>query len=59
MPTQTVPSWSPGDDFYGVNNYRDVRVSNISPAVITRDYRAAPVINNSVIPNYTTDRAAI
>ena len=46
----------PRNDFYGVNNYRNVRVSNISPAAITRDYRAAPVVNNAVIPNYTTDK---
>jgi len=46
----------PRNDFYGVNNYRSVRVSNISPAAITKDYRAAPVVNNAVIPNYTTDK---
>ena len=40
-------------NFYGVNNYRTVRVADIKPTTIN-DYRAAPVVNNTVINNYTT-----
>ena len=44
------------NDFYRVNNYRDVRVTNINRTAILNDYRAAPVVNNTVIKNFTTDR---
>ncbi|MFZ2642734.1 MAG: DUF6600 domain-containing protein [Verrucomicrobiia bacterium] len=43
-------------DFYGVRDYRKVRVSNISHAAMVRNYRAAPVVNNTVINNYSTNR---
>ena len=43
------------DHFRGVENYRDVRVSNIHPNIIN-NYSAAPVVNNTVIKNYTEDR---
>ena len=46
----------PQNDFYGVSNYRDVRVPNINPATIINDYRAAPVVNDKVINNYTTSK---
>jgi len=46
----------PQNDFYGVSNYRNVRVTNINPATIINNYRAAPVVNNTVINNYTTDK---
>ena len=46
----------PQKDFYRVNNYRDVRVINVDRTTIIKDYRAAPVVNNTVIKNYTTDR---
>lgn len=42
------------DNFYRVNNYRDVRVTNINRTAIINDYRAAPVVNDTVIKNYTT-----
>ena len=46
----------PQNDFYGVNNYRNVRVTNINSATIINNYRTAPVINNTVINNYTTNK---
>ena len=42
------------NNFYGVNNYTKVRVTNINPTAIINSYRAAPVVNNTVINNYTT-----
>ena len=44
------------NDFYRVNNYRDVRVINVNRTTLINDYRAAPVVNNTVIKNYTTDK---
>ena len=46
----------PQKDFYRVNNYRDVRVTNVDRTTIIKDYRSAPVVNNTVIKNFTTDR---
>jgi hypothetical protein len=46
----------PRDDFYRVNNYRNVRVTNINSTIIINNYRATPVVNNTVINNYTTDK---
>jgi hypothetical protein len=46
----------PQNDFYRVNNYRDVRVRNINRTTIVDNYRAAPVVNNTVINNYTTTK---
>jgi hypothetical protein len=46
----------PQNDFYRVNNYRDVRVTNINRTTIVNDYRAAPVVNTSVISNYMTNK---
>ena len=43
----------PQKDFYRVNNYREVRVPNVNRNTILNDYRAAPVVNNTVIDNYT------
>ncbi len=45
----------PRDNFYRVNNYRDVRVTNISSTTIN-NYRAAPVVSNTVINNYTANK---
>ena len=45
------------NNFYGVNNYRNVRVANISNAAIINNYHAAPVVNNTVVNNYTTNTA--
>ena len=36
------------NNFYGVNSYRNVRVTNVN----INDYHAAPVISNTVINNY-------
>jgi hypothetical protein len=44
------------DNFYRVNNYRDVRVTNVNRTTIINNYRAAPVVNNTVINNYTTNK---
>ena len=44
------------NNFYIVNNYTKVRETNINPATIINSYRAAPVINNAVISNYTSIR---
>ena len=45
----------PRDNFYRVDDYRSVRVSNINSTTIINTYNAAPVINNTVINNYQTD----
>lgn len=44
------------NNFYRVNNYRDVRVTNISRTTIINNYQAAPVVNNTVINHYTTNK---
>ena len=44
------------NNFYRVNNYRNVRVTNINSTTIINNYRAAPVVNNTVINNYTTNK---
>jgi hypothetical protein len=44
------------NNFYRVNNYRDVRVTNINRTTIINNYHAAPVVNNTVINNYTTTK---
>ena len=43
------------NNFHGVENYRNVRVNNINPVIIN-NYHAAPVVNNTVINNYTTNK---
>ena len=44
----------PQTQFYGVNNYSSVRVTNINKTTIINNYNAAPVVNNTVIKNYNT-----
>ena len=44
------------NNFYGVNNYRNVRVTNINRTTIINNYHAAPVVNNTVINNYATNK---
>ena len=51
-----MPSWSTGTISTGVNNYTNVRVTNINRTTIINNYHAAPVINNTVINNYTTNK---
>jgi hypothetical protein len=46
----------PQHNFYTVNNYRPVRVTNINNTTIINNYRAAPVVNNTVIKDYSTIR---
>ena len=46
----------PQRDFYGVNNYSRVRVTNIDRTVIVKDYKAAPVVNTTIFKDYNTDR---
>jgi hypothetical protein len=46
----------PRDNFYRVNNYKTVQVTNINTTTIINNYKAAPVINNTVINNYTTNK---
>ena len=42
------------NNFYNVNNYNDVRIKNVDKSTIVKNYRAAPVINNTVINDYST-----
>jgi hypothetical protein len=44
------------NNFYGVNNYRNVRVTNINNTTIINNYHAAPVVNNTVVNNYGTNK---
>jgi hypothetical protein len=44
------------NNFYRVNNYRDVRVRNINRNTLINNYRGAPVVNNTVIKNYATNK---
>ena len=46
----------PRDRFYRENNYKNVRVTRINSTTIINNYKAAPVVNNTVINNYTTDK---
>ena len=46
----------PQHDFYGVNNYSRVRVTNINRTTIINNYQTAPVVNNTVFKNHNTDR---
>ncbi|MGB5216894.1 MAG: DUF6600 domain-containing protein [Smithella sp.] len=46
----------PRDNFYRVNNYRNVRVTNMNANAIISNYKAAPVVNNAVINNYTSNK---
>lgn len=46
----------PHRHLYTVNNYRPVRITNISNTTIINNYRVAPVIGNNVIKDYETRR---
>jgi hypothetical protein len=41
------------NNFYGVSNYRNVQVANVSTTTIINNYHAAPVVNNTVVNNYS------
>ena len=43
------------NNFYGVNNYKNVRLANVNTTIIN-NYRAAPVVNNTVINSYGRDK---
>ena len=43
-------------NFYGVNNYNNVRITNINRTTIINNYRIEPVVSDRVIHNYTTNR---
>lgn len=42
------------NSFYSVNNYTNVRITNIDRMAIINNYHAAPVVNNTVIQNYSS-----
>jgi hypothetical protein len=44
------------DNFFKVSNYRNVRVTDINRAAMVSNYHAAPIVNDTVIRNYSTDR---
>ena len=46
----------PQNNFYTANNYRAVRITNINTTTIINNYRAAPIVNDKVIKNYSTNR---
>lgn len=46
----------PQHNLYTVNNYRPVRVKNINNSTIITNYRAAPVVSNAVIRDYSSNR---
>ncbi len=46
----------PRDHFYRENNYKNVRVTNINSTTIINNYKAAPVVNNTVINNFNTNK---
>ncbi len=43
------------NNFFNVNNYNSVRVTNINHQTIINNYNAAPVLNNRVIANYNSN----
>ncbi len=45
----------PQRDFYGVNNYRSVRVTNINRTTIINNYHRSNVVNNTIVNNYNTN----
>lgn len=46
----------PQQHFYAVNNYSTVRITNINKTTIINSYRAAPVVNTTII-RHTPDRS--
>lgn len=46
----------PRGSLYSVNSYTGVRVANINRTTIINNYSVAPVINDRVIPNYSSIR---
>jgi hypothetical protein len=45
----------PQRDFYGVNNYRSVRVANINRTTIINNYQGSRVVNNTILRGYDTN----
>lgn len=46
----------PRSDFFGVRDYRSVRVHNIDRTTILNSYRPAPVVSEVIIPDWNRDR---
>jgi hypothetical protein len=46
----------PRGSLYSVNSYSAIRVANINRTNIVSSYRAAPIINDRVMPNYSSNR---
>lgn len=42
----------PHRDFYSVDNYNRVRITNINKTVIINNFHAAPVVNNTILKDY-------
>ena len=47
----------PQASFYSVNNYSSVRITNINQTTIVNNFHAAPIVNNSVLKDYSQDTA--
>lgn len=45
----------PQHDFYAVNNYRSIRVTNLNRTTIINSYQASPLVNNSILKGYNTN----
>ncbi len=45
----------PQRDFYGVNNYRSVRVANLNRTTIINNYQGSRVVNNTILKGYNTN----
>ena len=45
----------PQRDFYGVNNYRGVRVANLNRTTIINNYQTSRVVNNTILKGYDTN----
>jgi Family of unknown function (DUF6600) len=43
-------------DFFSVRNYNNVRISNINKTTIINNYHTSPVVNDTVIKNYSTTK---
>ncbi len=46
----------PQRSYSTVNNYRSVRVANINNTTIINNYRAAPVVNDTVVSKYSANK---
>ncbi|HOI94688.1 MAG TPA: hypothetical protein PK250_08285, partial [Syntrophobacter fumaroxidans] len=44
------------NNFYGVNNYRNVRITNITRNTIINNYHGSTVVNNKILNNYANNK---